>query len=396
MLMDAVQNQSQGPLDQRKSARIAARGLHIDPEVRRIATLDESRALMRNAAILQGGPGSDEVDVGNPEHVPVFYLDGDAHRQRRAAIARFFTPRAIQTRYRAIMEETTARLLAAMRAQGRARLDRITFELTVAVAADIVGLTETTPTAMAPRLERLLRTAFSQARGLGKWRDRLLRAWYGYRFYRADVAPAIRKRRGQAGDDIISQCLAKGYSDKAILIECMTYATAGMVTTREFIVMVAWHMFDNPALREDFLGANEDRQMAILLEILRIEPIAAVLYRTAPEEMADARLGALCKGERLAVDLRAVHGDERAVGACPHAIDPDRAAREGQKGEFMSFGDGAHHCPGWQVALHETRVFVDALLRIPGIALERAPDLGWNAGLMSYELRNARVTCARG
>jgi cytochrome P450 len=61
----------------------------------------------------------------------------------------------------------------------------------------------------------------------------------------------------------------------------------------------------------------------------------------------------------------------------------------------MSFGDGPHHCPGWQVALHETRVFVDALLRVPGITLARAPDMQWNDVLMTYELRDAIVTCDR-
>ncbi len=379
-------------LDHRKSAAIAAQGLRIAGPVRRLATLDESRAVLRHAGFLQDGPGADEVDVGNPEHVPVFYLDGPAHGQRRAAIARFFTPKAIEARYRAIMEETTTRLLGQLRATGSAHLDRIAFELTVAVAGNIVGLTETSPTKMAPRLDSLLRTAFSTARGPAKWRDRVLRAWYGYRFYRADVRPTIARRRDVPADDIISQCLEKGYSQKAILVECMTYATAGMVTTREFIVMVAWHLFEDADLRAQFLSGDEDAQMAILLEILRLEPIAAVLYRRAQADMCDATLGELAGGERLAIDLRAVHGDAGSVGACPHAVDAARAAREGQKSEFMSFGDGPHHCPGWQVALHETRVFIDSLLRIPGIALARAPDIGWNAGLMSYELRGAIVT----
>nr|WP_230291376.1 cytochrome P450 [Croceicoccus sp. Ery5] len=377
--MDAI-------VDQRKSACIAARGLRIDADARRVVSLAESRAIMRDTTALQDGPGADEVDVGNPEHVPVFYLDGDAHRKRRAAIARYFTPKAIATRYQAIMQDTTDRLLTRLRADGRAQLDSISFELTVAVAANIVGLVETSADKMAPRLEMVLKTAFSGATGLGRIRDKILRAWYGYLFYWVDVRPTIAKRRKAPQDDIISQCLAKGYSDKAILVECMTYVTAGMMTTREFIVMVAWHMFDNPDLRADFLRGDEDRQMAILLEILRLEPIAAVLYRRVPDGGA---------GERVALDIRAVHDDEASVGRCPHAVDAERAAREGQKGEFMSFGDGPHHCPGWQVALHETRVFVDALLRVPGITLARAPDMQWNDVLMTYELRDAIVTCDR-
>ncbi|WP_226631893.1 cytochrome P450 [Novosphingobium profundi] len=387
--------EAQALADHRKSAAVAQEGFRLDAKARRLASLRESRAALRSAGLLQDGPGSEDVAGGNPEHVPVFYLDGPAHAQRRAAIARFFTPKAIQTRYRTIMEETTARLLDDLRATGSARLDRIAFELTVAVAANIVGLTETSPSQMAPRLQCLLRTAFSPATGLGKLRDRIIRSVYGVWFYHADVRPAVARRRAEPGDDIISQCLAKGYSDKAILIECMTYATAGMVTTREFIVMVAWHLFDNPELRAQFLDGDEEAQMAILLEILRLEPIASVLYRRAGEGLCDQALGEVPGGERLAIDLRAVHGDAQSVGACPHAIDAERARREGQKAEFLSFGDGPHHCPGWQVALHETRTFIDQLLRVPGIAMARAPDIIWNAQLMSYELRDARLTCSR-
>ena len=74
-----------------------------------------------------------------------------------------------------------------------------------------------------------------------------------------------------------------GYSDKAILVECMTYATAGMMTTREFIVMCAWHMFEKPELRERFLNGDDPDKFAILEEILRLEPVASLVHRRAAE-----------------------------------------------------------------------------------------------------------------
>jgi len=204
-----------------------------------------------------------------------------------------------------------------------------------------------------------------------------------------------RERREQRREDLISQTLDKGYSDRAIMVECMTYATAGMVTTREFIVMVAWYMFDRAEIRERFLAADEERQIAILQEILRLEPIAGLLYRRVDEDLDTTSLGQARAGAQFAIDLRAVNSDESAVGACPHMLDPDRAQRQNENGTFMSFGDGPHRCPGWQVALRETRVFIDRLLRVPGIRLEREPDMRWNAMLMSYELRNAIVACDR-
>jgi cytochrome P450 len=208
-------------------------------------------------------------------------------------------------------------------------------------------------------------------------------------FYR-DVRPAIRTRRAEPRDDVISHLLDEGYSDKAILIECTTYAAAGMVTTREFIVMVAWHLFERADLREAFLAGDEAAQLAMLQEILRLEPVAALVHRRATQAISTANGEALA-GELLALDIRAANTDAAAVGACPFAIDPERPRRQKGNGSFLSFGDGNHTCPGWQVALHETRIFIDALMRVPDIRLEREPDMTWNAGLMSYELRNAII-----
>ena len=61
----------------------------------------------------------------------------------------------------------------------------------------------------------------------------------------------------------------------------------------------------------------------------------------------------------------------------------------------MAFGDGMHRCPGAQLALHETRVFIDTLFRVPDLKLVQAPRLIWNKALMSHELRDAFVTADR-
>jgi hypothetical protein len=152
--------------DERKSASLAAS--HVKPEAgaQRIGTFAFAREILRNAVVKQAGAGAEHVDVGNPEHVPVFYLDGEPHRLRRAAIVKFFTPKAISTRYRALMESTTDDLLARLQAKGEGQLDEITFELAVSVASEIVGLTHSDPRKMAPRIAALLTSSFSNAKGL--------------------------------------------------------------------------------------------------------------------------------------------------------------------------------------------------------------------------------------
>lgn len=372
-----------------KSAAVVARQLKIEAGAEHVRAYERAREILLSKELLQAGAGAEYVDTSEPDKAPVFFLDGAPHRERRTGIARFFTPKAITGRYHAIIERETARLLAQLRRDGRARLDVISFELTVAVAANIVGLTDSDVPRMAKRLAIMLSAGMQHQLGvLGKISAGLRKGQAMLGFYLHDITPALRARRAAPQDDLLSDLLARGASRRAILTECMTYAAAGMVTTREFIVMAAWHLFDDPALRSDFLAGDEARQFAILNEILRLEPIASLLYRRRPGSPSAA-------AEKYALDLRAVHEDEAAVGACPRALDPDRAERVKANGAFLSFGAGAHHCPGKQVALHETRMFLDTLLRVPGIRLERAPDVGWSAMLMSYELRDAIVTCDR-
>jgi cytochrome P450 len=383
--------------DERKSARLAAERVTFDPSAQVVNRFSFAREVLRHALAKQAGADSDQVDTGNPDHAPVFYLDGEAHRRKRGTIARLFTPTAVTTRYRAIMERTTEALLARMKAAGEARLDVLSLELAVTVAAEIVGLTNSDYTSMASRIGATLTSSVPSAlpRRFGRLLRPLLFRFHALNFFYRDVRPAIEARRRTRREDLISQLLDEKYSNKAIMIECMTYAVAGMVTTREFIVMAAWHLLESDALHARFLTGDEADQLAILDEILRLEPVASVLQRRAAEEM-EIGSGTIPAGTLLAVDIRSANTDESVTGACPYALDPDRAKRMKAGGGYLSFGYGSHRCPGSQVAMHETRIFLDRLLRVPGIRLEHAPQIGWSDMLMSYELRGAMIACNRG
>ncbi|WP_112107258.1 cytochrome P450 [Parafrankia sp. Ea1.12] len=381
--------------DDRKSAALAAQRVRADAGARVVGSFDFGRAILRSATMLQAGAGSEQVKVGGDEHGPVFFLDGEEHRRRRTAIARFFTPKAISTRHRLVMERTSDELLARLRAKGSWQLDELSYQLAVAVAAEIVGLTDSNQVAMARRIQAtLLGTRLRGMHPVIRVGAQALTAVHAMRFFLRDVRPAIRSRRRERRDDVISHLIDEGYPDKAILIECMTYAVAGMVTTREFIVMVAWHLFDDDELRARFAAGDEADQTAIIEEILRLEPVAAMLHRRATQD-SDLGVGSVKEGELLAVSIRAANVDPETVGECPHALDPDRARRLKAVGSYMSFGDGSHRCPGAQVAINETRVFLDRLMRLPDLRLVRTPDMTWCDGLMSYELRGATVTCSR-
>ena len=371
--------------DDRKSAALAAANLAFEPGAEIVGQFHAAQAILRDPQMRQAGIGADEVRVGNPDQLSVFFLDGELHRKRRAAIARFFTPRAINSRYRAVMEGTADRLVGELARTGSARLDIISFQLTVEVAAQIIGLTDSNPAAMAERIRRTLDNGGGTYRlkGLRRLAASSAAVFYAIQFLLFDVLPAMLARRRSRREDVLSLMLDERYALRALLIECLTYAAAGMVTTREFIVMAAWHMLERGELKAGFLAADEDGQIAMLEEILRLEPIASVLHRRGPGE----------DGQLHALDVRAANTDPAITGPCPHALDPER--RRHMKGSVagLSFGDGAHRCPGAQVALHESRVFLDKLLRLPGIRLAQAPRISWRPDLMSYELRDAIVTC---
>ncbi|MDE2406189.1 MAG: cytochrome P450 [Sphingomonadales bacterium] len=383
--------------DDRKTAAVAAAHDVIQPDAVKLGAFATMRQVLRGREFRQAMLNGDRFPVKDPSQLPVFFLDGDMHRAKRTALAKFFSPKAIASLFRPVIDRETARLVGELRRTGRMRLDEASWHLAVAVTAEVVGLGESPGVAMADRIERIMRHGeYPGMPPLRRFIAAQLSKLRTLDFFLRDVKPAIRARRAAPRDDLISQMLDDGFSDVMILVDCMVYATAGMTTTREFITMACWQLFDHPELREAFVTGDERAQFAILEEILRLDPVGGYLYRRADAGVPEALQGKLAAGQTYALDLRAANWDEAAAGPCPHALDPDRAARMKETGSYMAFGDGPHRCPGAQVALHETRVFVDALFRVPGLTLAQPPRIEWNRSLMSYELRDCIVTCAPG
>lgn len=365
--------------DMRKSTAAAARAGVTRPE-RVIDSFDGARAVLRDEEARQAGFKADLIDrFGRAAEVPILFQSGEAHRRQRAATARFFAPKTVATRYRELIERTARAQVARLEAKGEADLDALSLEMAVAVAAEIVGLTESELPAMSRRLDAFFSTAFqTRTDRVSSFLSFILGQWRMIRFYRKDVKPAMAARRLEPREDVVSHLIAQGYSKRAILTECFTYGAAGMVTTREFITMAGWHLLEDEALRTRFLDADEGGRMRVLEEILRLEPVVGQLYR---------KLGP----ETVALDIRGANQDAAAMGACPHLMDPDRARAPKTHGAGLAFGDGPHRCPGADVALNEAAIFLDMLLRVPGLRLVKAPKVGWNPLITGYELRGCRI-----
>ena len=381
-----MQAKSQCPVshngeDMRKSAHVAGRG-GVASVREAVTDFTAARAILRNPEASQAGFLADLARRFSRMKQPILFLSGEEHRRQRKATARFFAPRVVTGRYRDLITTETARLIAQFRRDGAADLDALSLDLAVTVAAEIVGLTESDGLAMAQRLE-----AITGGQGTSKWAimkvlQLFRRQWQVRHFLKNDVQPAIRARRANPRDDVISHLIAEGYNDQEVLTECITYGAAGMITTREFITMAGWHMMENEALKAHFMTVDDNGKIALLEEILRVEPVVGTLYRRLPG--SDWIHG---------IDVRAANTDETVTGACPFAVDADRTISAKYGGAVMAFGDGEHRCPGAQVAMHETAIFLEALFAVPGLRLVRAPTVGWNPLITGYELRGAALIC---
>ncbi len=376
--------------DDRKSGKLADANVRPAPGSRVVGAFGPAREILRSPKVRQAGASAEQVDLSNPGEISFFFLDGDLHRKRRAAVAGLFAPKTIVTRHHAVMHRTMDSIVAKLQRLGSAPLDELSWQMAVDVAADIVGLTESDSNEnLARRVKAVLDSSMERKPGrINEIIFNIKRLVRVARLWKHDLAPAIEARRKEPRDDVISFLVKENFSKKGIIMECMSYGGAGMMTTREFIVMCAWHLFEKPELQQRFLTGDEDDQFAILEEILRLEPVASMLHRRAAENTED-----MAEGEVLCVSIRDANTDEAITGPCPYELDPDRAKRMKVVGPYLSFGDGPHRCPGAQVALHETRIFLDRMFRLPGIRLVAEPDITWNPYIQGYELRGAVVAC---
>lgn len=377
--------------------RVDAAGRPGVSTVWRIRSLEAARAVLRaRHATTQAGFTAEAIPKGRLKHHPILVSDGPLHDEQRKKVARFFAPAVVAERYTAQMEACADRLLAEATERGGCVLDELALLYTVEVTAEVVGLTESP----VPRMSRRLVTFFRQPpfditrEDLGRTPRQWMRAAVAGllpvgRFYLADVRPAIRVRRKAARDDIISHLIAESYTNTDILVECVTYGTAGMVTTREFVTMAAWHLLTDDRLRERYLVAGQEERFAILHEIIRLEPVVGHLYRRAQEpiRVTDGQEHHQIEaGDLIDLCIRPANADPDAAGADPLDLCPGRELPRGVGAAGLSFSDGAHRCPGQPLAILESDVLLTRLLaRSPRVVSE--PALGWDALIEGYTLR---------
>ena len=360
-----------------------------------LGAIQDSQAVLRaKDATTQAGFTAERIPSRLFSRRPILIDDGPEHGRHRKQLVRFFSPRTLEDRHRAFIEHTAESMVADARNGAVTRLDDLALVFSVRVASRIVGLTEGDTAARARRLEAFFRqppvdhTRDDHGRSRAQWaraaRDALVPL---ANFFWRDVRPAIRARRHTPADDIISHLLAGGYRQREILMECLTYATAGMVTTREFISMAMLTLHQSPELQARYRIAGGDERIAILSEIIRLEPPVAHLYRRVRTPAPGCPHA---PGTLVDIDVRAANRDAGVFGPDAESVCPERNLPAAER-TGLSFGDGPHRCPGSHLALLETDVLISALLRA-GARIERLPRREFDTLVQGYQLRDFRIS----
>lgn len=357
-----------------------------------LQTFDGVRQILKDDEATQMGFLAQFASNAALENAPVLYLGGEKHTEMRRATARYFTP-AVVGGYGPMIAAHCDALIGELTAKGEADLDDLTLRLAVEVAANVIGLTDSRLPGMEKRIEAFVSSKIDGAPGatlkMSPLRDGLMAGATGL-FFALDVKPAIEARKKAPKDDLISYLLGRDYSDQEILTECITYATAGMITTREFITLAAYQLLQRPELRADYIHGTEKERHAILHELLRLDPVVTMLYRRTeqPTEIGGQTYPA---GTTFGLNIQTANVDPAVMGEDAEQLCPHRPLPKGVQPQGLAFGDGAHRCPGAFLAIRESDMFLRRLLIWNDLELVRPPHIGANEIVKGYELRGLRV-----
>ena len=377
--------------------RVAKRGT-----MWRIGSLAAAKdVLLARHETIQAGFTAEYIPRNAFRNHPILISDGPQHDEQRRKVARFFAPRIVASRYGTLMKTVVDKILAEAKRTGTITIDDVALYYTVEVTASIVGLTHAKVPALARRLEKFFRQPpldRSKPR-LGRTNRQWMAAAanglgpvFGLLVF--DVLPAVRSRTKQPRQDVISHLIEQDYNLADILVECVTYGTAGMVTTREFITMACWHLLNNDGLRARYVAADEDERLGILAEIIRLEPPVGHLYRrvTEPVTVSDREQDyQLQPGELVDLDIRQANADPDAFAEAPLRLCPGRERAQGVHDVGLSFGFGAHGCPGQPLALRETDALLHRLLALD-VSMSAEPSISWDDLIEGYKVRGLTLS----
>lgn len=180
----------------------------------------------------------------------------------------------------------------------------------------------------------------------------------------------------------------QGLSDDELHDELLTLLFAGHETTATALTWALYWLHRHPEVRRRLLqelaeaGADPDPEQinrlpylgAVVNEVLRIHPVAMLLFPRIVEQPLELAGRALEPGDVLLGCIQAVH-ERPDLYPDPLQFNPDRfLERNFGPGEFLPFGGGARRCIGAALAVYEMKLILATLLRAVSLELTPASD----------------------
>jgi hypothetical protein len=327
------------------------------------------------AQIVRNRPGGPDRHVHFPANP--FFADGPEHTIPRRLIAPSFTNRAVQ-RYRAVTEEIVDAILGEKADGSELRVvEEVGFTLPYRLTCDMLGV-----------------DVLDDPSDLRDWTWRSLELIDAFPYpeqLEANIAAGallaehlhevVEAKRGHLADDLLSTIIRAGDEGEVLQPQQVdpyvhTLYLAGMHTTVNQLSLSFHALFTHPdqwALLRDGAVAVD----AAVEELLRFEPTAQYMRRTAEEEvtLGDVTIPA---GAGVVCWIASANRDEAEFGPTADDLDLTRADAR----HHLAFGKGPHTCLGSWLARLELEVVISAVRdRFPRTTL--APqELVWESNVI--------------
>ncbi len=312
-----------------------------------------------------------------PEPPPsgsILTMDPPEHTRQRKLVAKAFTQRRIEG-LRPRVQEVVDGLLDDLERQGSpADLKKFLAEpLPITVICEVLGV----PAGDRERFRALTDTVMSTTSFSSEEAQAAMGQFFGY------LGALVGGKRENPADDLLSaMVLARDADDRLTEMELIWLGVAlligGHETTLNQLANFSYLLLTNPDQLAK-LRTNPDLIPQAIEELLRFVPLntGSAFGVMAKEDVSFGDI-VVRAGETVIPDVAAANRDPR-VFANPGTLDIERGDVS-----HVTFGFGAHHCIGAQLARLELQVAFGTLLRrFPNLELAvPAKEITWREGAL--------------
>jgi cytochrome P450 len=312
-----------------------------------------------------------------PEILPLGLLDMDPpdHARIRRLFAQAFTSRQSEG-LRPRVEQITTGLIEAMAEAGPPvdLMAAFARPLPMRVIFELFGVPYGDREAFARNVDNAISAEASESE-----RNEGLRSQGEY------MTGLIAQRRREPADDLLGRLIlardeGDRLSEEELVFLSFSVLAAGYETTTSQIGNFTYLLLTRPG-QYALLHDRQDLLPGAVEELLRFAPLvaSAAIVRYAMEDVTLSG-GTVAAGEAVLTFAPAANRDP-AVYRDPEVLDLTRPATV----SHLSFGHGAHHCVGAQLARMELQVALGALTsRLPGLHLAVSPDeVPWKPSVLA-------------